>query len=179
MRESSQPGTAAPYLPRHWVRGSLHSVLRKTSWLAGMLGVAAATLGGALSVRSEAAAPPPVITVYKSATCGCCANWVEHVRAAGFKVIVHDTTNLAAIKEHYGVPKHLTSCHTAVVDGYVIEGHVPADVILRLLRERPELAGVAVPGMPAGSPGMDSPTPVRYAIMTFDRAGRTAVFAHR
>jgi len=133
-----------------------------------MLGVAAVTLGGALGARSEAVGPSPVITIYKSATCGCCANWV-----------VHDTTNLAAIMERYGVPKHLTSCHTALVDGYVIEGHVPADVILRLLRERPELAGVAVPGMPAGSPGMDSPTPVRYAIMTFDRAGRTGVFAHR
>jgi len=143
-----------------------------------MLGVAAVTLGGAVSAR-EATGPRPAITVYKSATCGCCANWVEHVRAAGFQVVVHDTTNLAAIKQRSGVPKHLTSCHTALVDGYVIEGHVPADVILRLLRERPELAGVAVPGMPAGSPGMDSPTPVRYAIMTFDRAGRTAVFAHR
>jgi len=147
-------------------------VLPKTTWLAVMVGVAAVTLGGALGARSEAVGPPPVITIYKSAACGCCANWVEHVRSAGFKVVVHDTTNLAAIK-------HLTSCHTALVDGYVIEGHVPADVILRLLRERPELAGVAVPGMPAGSPGMDSPTPVRYAIMTFDRAGRTGVFAHR
>jgi hypothetical protein len=142
-------------------------------------GVAALTVGGAVSAPREAAGPRPVITIYKSATCGCCANWVEHVRAAGFQVVVHDTTNLAAIKQRYGVPKHLTSCHTALVGGYVIEGHVPADVILRLLRERPELAGVAVPGMPAGSPGMDSPTPVRYAIMTFDRAGRTAVFAHR
>jgi len=154
-------------------------VLHKIKWLAGTLGVAAVTLGGPLSARPGAAGPLPVITVYKSATCGCCANWVEHVRAAGFKVVVHDTTNLAAIKQRYGVPKHLTSCHTALVDGYVIEGHVPADVIVRLLRERPELAGVAVPGMPAGSPGMDSPLPVRYAIMTFDRAGRTAVFAHR
>ncbi len=167
------------YLPRDCVRGSLHSVLRKTTWLAVMLGLAAVTLGGAVSARREGTGPRPVITVYKSATCGCCANWVEHVRAAGFQVVVHDTTNLAVIKQRSGVPKHLTSCHTALVDGYVIEGHVPADVILRLLRERPELAGVAVPGMPAGSPGMDSPTPVRYAIMTFDRAGRTGVFAHR
>src|SRR5256885_4448195 len=148
-------------------------------WLAGTLGVAAVTLGGALSVRSGAGAPPPVITVYKSATCGCCANWVEHVRAAGFKVIVHDTTNLAAIKEHYGVPKHLTSCHTAVVDGYVIEGHVPADVIQRLLRERPELAGGAVPGTPPRSPGMAPPTPGHYAIMNLDRTRRIAGFADR
>ncbi len=144
------------------------------------VGVAALISGGALLARTGAArAPGPVITVYKSATCGCCTKWVEHVRAAGFQVVVHDTTSLSGIKERYGVPKNLTSCHTAVVDGYVIEGHVPADVIARLLRERPELAGVAVPGMPAGSPGMDSPTPARYAILTFDRAGRTAVFAHR
>src|SRR5437899_12626521 len=118
-----------------------------------MLGVAAVTLGGALGARSEAVGPPPVITIYKSATCGCCANWVEHVRAAGFKVVGHDTTNLAAIKQRYGVSKHLTSCHTALVDGYVIEGHVPGDVIVPLRPERPELTGVRVRRMPARSAG--------------------------
>ncbi len=117
------------------------------------VGVAALISGGTPLAHAGAGRPPgAVITVYKSATCGCCAKWVEHVRATGFQVVVHDTTGLSGIKERYGVPKNLTSCHTAVVDGYVVEGHVPADVIARLLRERPELAGVAVPGMPAGSP---------------------------
>src|SRR5256886_16994442 len=105
-------------------------------WLAGTLGVAAVTLGGPLSARPGAAGPLPEITVYKSATCGCCANWVEHGRAAGFKVVVHDTTNLAAIKPRYGVPKHLASCPPALGDGDDTEGHMPAEVVLRRLRGR-------------------------------------------
>src|SRR5205807_7883458 len=109
----------------------------------------------------------------------CCSKWVEHVQAAGFRVIVHDTTNVSAVKQRYGVPASLTSCHTAVVEGYVIEGHVPADVIKRLLRERPEIAGVAVPGMPQGSPGMESDAPARYYILTFDKNGATSVYGAR
>jgi hypothetical protein len=160
-------------------------MLWKPPWQPLALGVAAATLAGGLIARSGAAtpaaqrAPGPLITVYKNASCGCCKKWIEHVRAAGFQVEAHDTAALAAVMDHYGVPKRLAACHTAVVDGYVIEGHVPADVIARLLKERPPIAGMAVPGMPAGSPGMDSPTPVRYAIITFDQAGRTSVYAHR
>jgi hypothetical protein len=96
-------------------------------------------------------------------------------------VKTEDAEDLAPIKQKLGVPRALQSCHTALVDGYVIEGHVPADLIDRLLRERPPVSGLAVPGMPLGSPGMDVPghTPERYQILTFDRSGRTAVFASR
>ena len=104
-----------------------------------------------------------------------------HLRANGFPVKTEDTADLAPIKQKLGVPRALQSCHTALVDGYVIEGHVPADLIDRLLRDRPKVVGLAVPGMPLGSPGMEVPghTPQRYQVLTFDRSGVTAVFASR
>jgi hypothetical protein len=106
---------------------------------------------------------------------------VGHLRQHGFAVTANDLTNLAPIKTRHGVPTDLQACHTAMVDGYVIEGHVPADLIVRLLRERPPVVGLAVPGMPAGSPGMEVPgsPPGRYQIFTFDRSGNTGVFATR
>jgi hypothetical protein len=94
-------------------------------------------------------------------------------------VTAHDTSDLAGVRGRYGVPQKLASCHTALVDGYVVEGHVPADVIQRLLKERPTLVGVAVPGMPAGSPGMESETPTHYRIFTFEKSGATAVYGSR
>ena len=104
-----------------------------------------------------------------------------HLRAGGYAVRTEDLDDLAPIKRKLGVPAALQSCHTAVVEGYVIEGHVPADVIDRLLRERPAVVGLAVPGMPAGSPGMESPgqKPERYEVMAFDRQGRATVYASR
>ena len=138
-----------------------------------------ATVGGVGGLAMAARAPGPEVVVYKSASCGCCKKWVEHVQAAGFRVTVHDTTNLAGVAERYGVPHKLSACHTAVVDSYVVEGHVPADVIQRLLKERPGIAGVAVAGMPAGSPGMESDTPAKYYILTFDKNGTTSVFGAR
>jgi len=141
--------------------------------------VLAATVAGVGGLAIAAPSPGPEISVYKNASCGCCKKWVEHLQAAGFRVTVHDTSNLAGVMEHYGVPRKLTACHTAVVDGYVIEGHVPADVIRRLLKERPGIAGVAVPGMPAGSPGMESETPARFYILTFDKNGTTSVYGAR
>jgi hypothetical protein len=106
---------------------------------------------------------------------------VGHLRQHGFPVTANDLTNLAPIKTKYGIPTELQSCHTALVDGYVIEGHVPADILVRLLRERPAVVGLAVPGMPAGSPGMDGPgvSAERYQVFSFDRSGKTAVFATR
>ena len=139
----------------------------------------AATVAGVAGLAVATPVPGPEVVVYKSSSCGCCKKWVEHLQATGFRVTVHDTTNLTAVAEHYGVPHKLTACHTAVVDGYVVEGHVPADVIQRLLKERPEIAGVAVPGMPAGSPGMDTDMPARYYILTFDKNGTTSVFGAR
>ena len=104
-----------------------------------------------------------------------------HLRAAGFEVKDQNVDALGPIKQRFGVPAALQSCHTAVVDPYVIEGHVPADLIQRLLRERPAVVGLAVPGMPVGAPGMEAPgrPAERYDVLTFDRSGRTAVFARR
>jgi hypothetical protein len=106
---------------------------------------------------------------------------VGHLRQHGFAVTVNDLTNLAPIKTKHGVPTDLQACHTALVDGYVIEGHVPADLVVRLLRQRPPVVGLAVPGMPAGSPGMEvsGSSPQPYQVFSFDRSGRTAVFATR
>jgi len=118
------------------------------------------------------------LKVYKTPTCGCCGKWIEHMRAAGFAPTVVDLPDLARIKARYGVPRNLESCHTAVVDGYVVEGHVPAGSVFKLLKERPKVLGIAVPGMPSGSPGMEQgPRKDPYNVLTFDQAGQTTVFA--
>ncbi len=122
-------------------------------------------------------APLPTVLVYKTEGCGCCNGWVEHLRAAGFTVDARDVTDLASIKRDAGVPAANASCHTALVDGYVVEGHVPADQIRRLLAERPEALGIAVPDMPVGSPGMEGPDPQPYDVLTFDRRGANTVWA--
>jgi len=124
----------------------------------------------------------PAVTVYKSPTCGCCSRWIVHLQQAGFVVTAHDTDNVAPIKRQHGVPQALESCHTALVGGYVVEGHVPADVIQRLLRERPAIAGIAVPGMPAGSPGMEGlggPEHQPYNVMAFRAEGGWSVYERR
>jgi hypothetical protein len=127
-----------------------------------------------------AEAPLPPMTVYKSPSCGCCAKWVEHARAAGFVVTPRDTDDVDQVKETMGVPATLASCHTAVVGGYVIEGHVPADLIRRLLTEKPkEIRGLAVGGMPQGSPGMETGRKDAFDVMAFDRAGKSRVYARR
>ena len=123
----------------------------------------------------------PDVTVYKSPTCGCCTEWVAHLRRHGFRVKTEDVADLQPVKARHGVPAELQSCHTALVAGYVVEGHVPADLVERLLRARPKVVGVAVPGMPVGSPGMEVPgRPAdSYQVLTFDRSGKTGVFATR
>lgn len=125
------------------------------------------------------AAEATLVTVYKSPTCGCCTKWVEHLEQSGFRVEVHDTADVQPVKARHGLPGSLASCHTALVGGYVVEGHVPADVIRRLLRERPQVAGVAVPGMPMGSPGMEGPYKDDYDIVSFTRGGATNVYESR
>lgn len=152
----------------------------RQAWRPLALGAVCVALAAVAGLGTPLAPVPttgPEITVYKSPTCGCCRKWIDHLRAAGFQVTARDTSDLGAITARYGVPRSVTSCHTAVVQGYVIAGHVPAGVIARLLRERPRVAGLAVPGMPAGSPGMESPTPARFDVLAFDRAGTTAVYA--
>ncbi len=121
----------------------------------------------------------PEIDVYKGPQCGCCDKWAEHLEAAGFKVSVKEVDNLQPIKARYGIGPQLSSCHTAVVERYAIEGHVPADDILRLLRERPAVTGLTVPGMPIGSPGMEEGPKEAYDVLTFDASGGTAVYARR
>jgi len=117
------------------------------------------------------------VIVYKSPTCSCCNEWVSHLRENGFSVKVRDQRNVNPIKQELGVPKRLRSCHTAKVGGYVIEGHVPAQEISRLLKERPQIEGLAVPGMPMGSPGMEGPRKDQYDVVTFQKSGNTSVYA--
>ena len=119
------------------------------------------------------------MTVFKDPTCGCCGNWVEHLRANGFIVEVQETNDTAGTSRQYGVPTELRGCHTGIAGGYTIEGHVPAEDILRLLRERPDAKGLAVPGMPKSSPGMGVPgqTHEPYTVVAFARDGKTSVFA--
>ena len=139
----------------------------------------AAAVAAAWSLHAQAS--PSTMTVYKSPTCGCCVKWIEHMRSAGYVMKVVDVEDIAAVKRTWGVPTGAAACHTSVAGPYVIEGHVPADVVARFLKERPSVAGLAVPGMPLGSPGMEQPTgrSEPYVIVTFDRSGQTAVYDRR
>ncbi|TCU63727.1 hypothetical protein EDE08_118120 [Bradyrhizobium sp. R2.2-H] len=132
--------------------------------------IAAATLGAA---ARPAVAAESVIKVHKDPNCGCCSGWVQHLRDAGFTVQVDDASDLPGVRKRLGVPADLAACHTAEVDGYVLEGHVPAPAVRRLLTERPKALGLAVPGMPVGSPGMEGGHPQPYAVVQFGPAGRT------
>ena len=145
-----------------------------------ILYVLALALAVTLTARAQAPAAPKM-TVYKSPTCGCCAKWVAHMRNAGFEVTVNDVPNVGEIKAQHHVPADAQSCHTALVGGYVVEGHVPADVVKQLLKEKPAVAGLAVPGMPIGSPGMESADGNKqaYNVVSFDKAGKTQVYAVR
>ncbi len=137
---------------------------------------AAATLA---SATPEAQPGVPQLTVYKTPTCGCCEEWVTHLRENGFSVIVHDQNDLTLVKAANGITPKLESCHTAVIEGYVVEGHVPADLIARMLNERPQIAGLAVPGMPGGSPGMESAPKEPYQVLAIAKDGSTSVYANR
>ena len=126
---------------------------------------------------SQPAAQP--ITVYRTASCGCCGKWVEHLKTAGFAPTVQMVQSTDSVPPRKGMPASLHSCHTATLEGYTVEGHVPAAVIRQLLKERPRIVGIAVPGMPAGSPGMESPNPQPYDVLAYDANGKTTVFARR
>lgn len=134
----------------------------------------------ARSVDAQPSQALPVVLVHKSATCGCCGAWVDHMRAAGFRVDVRDVDNLDAVKTRVGVPFGKGSCHTAEVGGYFVEGHVPAQDIKRLLAEKPDARGLVVPGMPAGSPGMEMPDGrvEPYVVELVAHDGTTSAFAH-
>jgi hypothetical protein len=140
----------------------------------------AATLAPVAFARTLfAAAAPAVITVYKDPGCECCAKWVKHLSANGFVATVHDTADMDGIKKSMRVPTELQSCHTAVVGRYVIEGHVPADVIKKLLTSKEDVQGLAAPGMPMGSPGMEGGRKDKFDIIAFTKTGKTRVYASR
>jgi len=119
-----------------------------------------------------------VIDVYKTAYCVCCGDWVKHLESNGFTVKTHNVASPGDYREKYGIPTNFGSCHTGVVDGYAIEGHVPAADIKRLLAEKPKAKGLAVPGMPMGSPGMEGPRKDPYDVFLVESNGRTRVFSH-
>jgi hypothetical protein len=135
-------------------------------------------LAALLLAAGGAQAALPVIEVYKSASCGCCHLWVEHLRANGFTVKARDVANPTDYREKFGVPDALGSCHTGLVSGYALEGHVPAAEIKRLLAERPKAKGLAVPGMPLGSPGMEGPRQDSYDVLLIQADGRHKVYKH-
>jgi hypothetical protein len=119
------------------------------------------------------------MTVYRSPTCGCCGKWIDHMKQNNFNVKDNITDDMEAIKARYGIPKEMASCHTAIVDGYVVEGHVPAADILKLLKTRPKVSGLAVPGMVTGSPGMEMGGRVDpYDVVSFDKEKHFEVFNH-
>ena len=139
---------------------------------------AAAGLSVLAVVPSRAASSWPAIDVFKSASCGCCKAWVKHLKAAGFEVRVTDVDDTTAARKRLGMPDAFGSCHTGSVGGYVLEGHVPAADVKRLLAAKPKAVGLAVPGMPVGSPGMEVGTRRDpYDVLLVDRNGRSTVFA--
>ena len=142
-------------------------------------GVATAGVVFAMQPPANAAVAASVVTVYKSPTCGCCSAWVDHMKQAGFEVRTVDMDDITEVKQASGVPIRLRTCHTALVDNYVVEGHVPADLVKKLLAEKPAVTGIAVPGMPMGSPGMEGATKDPYQVLLFDKSGKTSVFAKR
>jgi hypothetical protein len=150
-------------------------MLNRREWLRITTTGAAVTL--ATGTLPACAAPVIPVTVYKAPSCDCCRKWVEHLRSNGFDATTRDLEDLSEVKATFGVPASLQSCHTASVGSYAVEGHVPADAIKRMLREKPKIAGLAVPGMPVGSPGMEGGTPEHYDVVAFEQGGKTSVYA--
>lgn len=156
-------------------------MISRREWLTVTLGGAAAALVTPLG-RALASPAPTRMTVYRSPTCGCCKAWVDHATAGlpTYDVRTVEMEDLSEVKTRLGVPESLQSCHTAVAGPYVFEGHIPADVIRRFVAERPKALGLAVPGMPAGSPGMEvGSRKDRYDVILFDKAGKRRVYATR
>ena len=164
-----------PRRTMHGMSGMLHFRTRLARPIATGLWVVLLALvliaGGVLSPAAAVSAEPSV-TVHKDPNCGCCSLWIRHLQAAGFTVTGVDTAELGALKTRLGIPSDLAACHTAQVAGYIIEGHVPAAAVKRFLAEKPSAAGLAVSGMPIGSPGMEGGTPEPYDVILFGPAGR-------
>jgi len=143
--------------------------------------ISAGVVGAGSLLLGQKSAHAADVVVYKSPTCGCCKKWVSYLEQNGYAVEVHNESRsqLSSIKAGMGVPGDLQSCHTAKIGGYIIEGHVPADVIARLLKEKPQIKGLAVPGMPMGSPGMEGPRKDSYDILALEENGKTSIFASK
>jgi hypothetical protein len=137
-----------------------------------------ATVGASVAMPLLAMAAAPVIEIFKTESCGCCGAWVEHLKANGFITRVVNVDNPSDYRERGGIPNELGSCHTGMVQGYAIEGHVPASDIKRLLATKPKARGLAVPGMPLGSPGMEGPRKDPFDVLLVDAKGRSSVFKH-
>ena len=154
-------------------------MISRRSFLAQTAALGASLAGGKSVLAAVTAADPQTMTIYMSPTCGCCANWVDHVKATGFKTVVHEDEDMETVKDSLGVPRDMRSCHTAQIEKYLIEGHVPAADIRSLLAKKPEAAGLAAPGMPASSPGMAVPGQPHepYDVLLFQRDGKSQVFA--
>jgi hypothetical protein len=154
-------------------------MMSRRDFVAQAAGLALVSVGAPAAWGGSVRAPGTAITVYKSASCGCCAKWVDHLRTSGFTPTVHDEENMDAIKDEMGVPQDLRSCHTALLGRYLVEGHVPAADLHRLMTEQPAVLGVAAPGMPKSAPGMAVPgdTPEPYQVVAFAADGKTSVFA--
>jgi hypothetical protein len=176
-----------PSIMRHWISklmctGALaiaYSVVRRAALALILSAIGALVLAGCLTLHAHPPdANPQVVQVYKSPMCGCCQRWVDHVRSRGYTVTVSNVLDMNSVKRELGVPSEAESCHTAVVGGYFIEGHVPAEDISRLLAEHPNISGLAVPGMQTGPPGMEGPNP--YSVFAVQKDGKLEVFAkHR
>jgi hypothetical protein len=130
-----------------------------------------------LGAGSAAASAAEIVDVYKSPNCGCCGKWIDHMKDAGFEVRTHNVMDVPLARKTLGMPERFGSCHTAKVGGYVVEGHVPAADVQRLLKEKPKAVGIAVPSMPPGSPGMESAKPVPYNTLLIQAGGEATVFA--
>ena len=149
--------------------------LNQGRWIAAALATLLLITAGVLVARAPVEAAD--VVVYKSPTCGCCSAWVDHLKENGFSVESHNRNDMTTVKDNMGVPGRLRSCHTAKVGDYVIEGHVPAKEITRLLKQRPAIRGLAVGGMPMGSPGMEGPRKDPYEVTAFEADGDTSVYA--
>ena len=154
--------------------------MERREFVGTLLGAGALAAIAPRALRAEAGAAPIAMTVYKSPTCGCCKEWIKHMEANGFTAKVVDMDDLSEAKKNAGVPDKLQSCHTALVGSYVAEGHVPADLVKKMISEKPAIIGLAVPGMVPGSPGMEqgnAKTP--YDVIAFAKGGKTSVYASR
>ena len=162
-----------------WRIQELGQSLNQTRSMAVCMAVLTLMLAGCAEERNDVLSDASLLSVHKTPTCGCCGEWVEHMRQSGFEVEVFEANDLSPVKQRVGLPYGLGSCHTAEIDGYFVEGHVPATDVKRLLSERPDARGLTVPGMPLGSPGMEVPGGRReaYDVLLVRPDGTTEVYA--